>query len=410
MDNIAGSPVEGENFFGRDAAVRHLLDTLEHDDILLLGPRRIGKTSAARAVMASVREQDWRAIEINVASCRDEKGFLDKLEKTLQPELASIPARIRDSIGQAWGAISGRIKSVRVPVPGAGSLAIELGASQAEDWTEVGSDFLRLISEADERWLIYVDELPILLFHIIRNDPQAGVQRVRRFLDWFRNDVRALPAASRVRWLIAGSVGLDTLVQEHGMADTINSLNQQTLEPFTPEVATAMLVKLADRYHLELGELDAKSIVDAVQWPQPYYLQVVFNHLRRLISSHPQAKPASLIGQAVDKLIEPGTDNDFHHWEARLSQQLSAPDAAHAHALLDRAARDAGGVQAEYLLATLEERMANAPPDAAQKTFIRLSEILLRDAYWWADESSGAKRYRFRLEPLRRWWLRRNTL
>lgn len=97
------------------------------------------------------------------------------------------------------------------------------------DWTKVACDLLRLIVQAEQRWLIYVDELPILLFNIIRNDPQTGVQRVRRFLDWFRNDVRALPDARQVRWLVSGSVGLDTLVQQHGMADTINSMRHQTL-------------------------------------------------------------------------------------------------------------------------------------------------------------------------------------
>ena len=48
MDNIAGSPVEGKNFFGRNDIAQRLREILDHDDILLLGPRRIGKTSLAR--------------------------------------------------------------------------------------------------------------------------------------------------------------------------------------------------------------------------------------------------------------------------------------------------------------------------------------------------------------------------
>ena len=84
MDNIAGSPVEGANFFGRSAVAQDLWDTLQNDDILLLGPRRIGKTSAARAVMTLARDSGWKAIEINVAACVDEKGFLDKLGAELK--------------------------------------------------------------------------------------------------------------------------------------------------------------------------------------------------------------------------------------------------------------------------------------------------------------------------------------
>lgn len=410
MDNIAGSPVEGKDFYGRTAVVKHLQETLVNDDILLLGPRRIGKTSAARAVMVSVRNEGWRAIEINVASCTDEGAFLEKLNAALKPELASFAAKTKEAIGSAFNAIGARIKSVKVPVPGAGSLDLELSAPDAEDWTQVGSDVLRLIAQVDERWMIYIDELPILLFNIIRNDPQTGVQRVRRFLDWFRNDVRALPDASKLRWLISGSVGLDTLVQEHGMADTINSLNHQGLDAFAPNVAKAMLLELANHYQIDLNDEDAKSIVDAVQWPQPYYLQATFHHLRSLLVTNPEAKPADLIEQAIDRLIQPGSDNDFHHWASRLSQQLSRIDANHAQAMLNFAARDPNGARPENLLALLEQRMANAPSDEARTTFIRLRDILLRDAYWWPDESTGQKRYRFRLEPLRRWWLRRDTL
>ncbi len=410
MHNIAGSPVEGQDFFGRESIVARLQEILANDDILLLGPRRIGKTSAARAVMKKVRAAGWRAIEINVASCVDESGFLDKLEAALQPELSSLTARSAGAIGEALAAIGRRIKSVKIPLPGAGSLGVELGEGGAEDWTQVACDVLQLIAQMEERWLIYVDELPILLFNMIRNDPLTGVQRVRRFLDWFRNDVRALPDARKLRWLISGSVGLDTLVQEHGMADTINSLNHQGLEPFSTEVAVAMLVELADQYRIPLSEDDAGSIVTAVQWPQPYYLQATFHHLRSLIGANPGASAASLIEQAMDKLVQPGADNDFHHWQGRLSQQLSRADADHAQAMLNLAARDPSGARPESLLAALEERMGEATTEQARRTFIRLRDILQRDAYWWPDESSGAKRYRFRLEPLRRWWLRRDTL
>lgn len=410
MENIAGSPVEGENFFGRDADVARLRDILANDDILLLGPRRIGKTSAARAVMAQVRSEGWRAIEINVASCVDERGFLDKLETKLKPELASLAAKTLDAIGDTFSAMGSRIKSVKIPVPGAGSLGVELGDGDAEDWTKVACDLLRLIAQAEEPWLIYVDELPILLFNIIRNDPQNGVQRVRRFLDWFRNDVRALPNARKVRWLVSGSVGLDTLVQQHGMADTINSMNHQTLKAFREDVAIAMLDKLAARYAITWCADDGVSMVAAVQWPQPYYLQAAFHHLRDLMDANAATSPAGFIEQAIDRLAEPGTDNDFHHWEKRLYEQLCRSDADHALVLLNHIARDSNGVRAETLLAVLEERLPNATAEEARRTFINLRDILQRDAYWWPDDSSGARRYRFRLEPLRRWWLRRDTL
>lgn len=410
MDNIAGSPVEGENFFGRDNDVKHLSQILTNDDVLLLGPRRIGKTSIARAVMASVRAQGWRTIEINVASCMDERGFLDKLNTALTPELASIGSKISGAIADGFKAVTGRVKSIKVPIPGAGSLGVELGETNAEEWTKVGCDVIQLIGTAEERWLIYVDELPIMLFNIMRADPQAGTQRVRRFLDWFRNDVRALPGAHSVRWLVSGSVGMDTLVHQHAMADTINSLSHQTLAAFKDEVAVAMLLKLSTRYEIPMSPADAQVMVSAVHWAQPYYLQIAFHHLRASLSEHPDMPLAKLIDEAIDTMVQPGLDNDFHHWEQRLDIQLSHNDAAHARAMLTLSAQDPMGAKPEMLLGVIESRIPNETPEGAQRIFINLRDILERDAYWWPDVSSGAKRYRFRLEPLRRWWLRRNTL
>lgn len=410
MDNIAGTPVEGVNFFGRDKEAAVLEEALLHHDILLLGPRRIGKTSIARAVMTLVRNKSWRAIEINVASCEDERSFLEKLDEALKPELASIGARIMGSIGNSMSSVGGRIKSLKIPIPGAGALGVELGNSvNTEDWTKVGCELLELIGKVEQRWLVYVDELPIMLFTIMRVDPINGVQRVRRFLDWFRNDVRALPGAQAVRWLVSGSVGLDTLVQQHGMADTINSLSHRNLPPYSKPVAVDMLNTLATSYGIPLKQVDALAIVDALQWPQPYYLQIAFNHLRGLINANSTAKPSELIESAIAKMIEPGSDNDFHHWEKRLVQQLGNVNGGHARALLTIAAKDPSGARSSMLLAALQDRMPNALSDDVLATFVNLRDILVRDAYWWSAPTVDEKRFRFHLEPLRRWWIERNT-
>jgi len=412
MDNIAGSPVEGENFFGRNDIAQHLRQILDHDDILLLGPRRIGKTSLARAVMAITRKDGWKAIEIVVASCIDEKGFLDKLEGELKKAIDSRAGKLWDGVREKFGALGKRIKSLKFGGFGA-TAEVGLAGSDADDWITVGNELLALLGELDDRWLIYVDELPIMLFNIIRQDQTGGVLRVRRFLDWFRNDVRALAGAGKVRWLISGSVGLDTLVQEHGMADTINSLNHQNLPPFTDPLACQLIRELATSYKITLDDNAVRQVVDAVSWPQPYYLQIAFQQLRSLIAASPATPPQDLIETAIDQIIQPGVgaDNDFHHWEKRLDMQLAPPLAALAKALLAQSAARPGGTRAENLLDTVQQRHPGASDDEARALFVRLRDILLRDAYWLADDSSGSGRhYRFALEPLRRWWNRRNSL
>lgn len=409
MDNIAGSPVEGDNFFGRDAEVARFQEMLRHHDVLLLGPRRIGKTSLARAVLKAVEGHGWQAVEINVASCRDERGFVERLTKGIEMRARSLPAQVWAGLASRLGSLATRIESLQVSMPGVAGGSVRLRDAPLEDWTTVANDSLRLMAEGAHTWLIYVDELPIFLYQLLADDPADGAQRVRRFLDWFRNDVRGLPECRHVRWLVTGSVGLDTLVQRHRMADTINSLKHEALDPFDDDTAVAMIERLAASYRLALDTDGARALVEAVRWPQPYYLQLVFNRLRQLEAST-RRPPGGLIADAIERSVQPGEDNDYHHWEQRLSLQLGVGDASHAVALLTVAAQDADGARAEALYDRLRQRMPDDGEDAQRSRFVELRDILVRDGYWGLHEAGGARRYRFRLELLRLWWLRRHRL
>jgi hypothetical protein len=409
LDNIAGPPVEGENFFGRESEIATLWKTLHNHDVLLLGPRRIGKTSAARELMRVAEASNWHAIEVNIASCANEHAFVEKLAKCLEVHQKSWAAQVLARIGSRLSDFLQRLKGVKVGVPGTGSIALDLNAARCEDWTDLASDILLLMSEVRERWLIYVDELPVFLFSLIERDPATGVSRARRFLDWFRNDVRAMPECSQVRWLVTGSVGLDTLVQRHRMAATLNSMRHETLEPFTDSVAQQMVGKLAASYNVTMSADETTSFIRAIQWPQPYYLQLVFHFLRQSISATGKP-PRELIAQAIERTVQPEADNDFHHWEERLTTQLGNADAYRAVALLTVAAQKQEGAQPETLLTELQRHMLDYTADEQREKFIELRDILQRDAYWWPDESSGQRRYRFRLELLRLWWVRRRKL
>lgn len=356
--------------------------------------------------MRILRQNSWHVIEINVAACADERGFLDKLEIALKEKLGTggflEPLKLRLS------ALLNRVKSVKIPT-GAGSLGVELQES-TESWTDVGSEILKLIAELENRWLIYIDELPILLYTIIRTDPASGAQRVRRFLDWFRNDVRGLPETSRIRWLLSGSVGLDTLVQQHGMSDTINTLTPASLDPFSKDEAAALMTILADNYQLAITPADITALLELIGWLQPYYLQRAFSELRSLMNANPDQPAGALLELAVNGLATPGKDNDFNFWQQRLSMQLNASDARHAVTLLTASAARPHGVDGQRLVAILQEKLPTASDDDVLELFVRLRDILIRDGYWANDSSAGHRRYRFALEPLRRWWQRRYEL
>lgn len=407
MDNIAGPPVGGDNFFGRATDIARLVALLDQHDVLLLGPRRIGKTSLARAVMRvlATQAEPWLTVEINAASCQNEREFVDRcLDELRKLNLPKLRQWLQQA-GESAQDLFARVTKVEV----ASTAGVTLTEPKEPDWIKLANSLLEAIGNAKRRWLIYIDELPIFLVNLVKNDPAHGIARVRRFLDWFRNDVRRLPKGKAIRWLLTGSIGLDSLVQRHGMADTINSLSHQTLPPPSEAEACAMVLKIAHSNALALGCDDALALVQAVGWPQPYYLQKLLQLLREQRAHDATGTMAGQIERAIQALVEPSADNDFRHWETRLQDQLGTDDGAHALALLGRAAAKPEGLLAQNLFEVMQRRLPDSSEELQRLKFAQLRDALIRDGYWAARELDGARRYAFVLEPLRRWWHRRYT-
>jgi hypothetical protein len=54
IENIIGKPVSDQNFFGRDAELEDLESITKREHVLMLAPRRVGKTSLLHALAKHV--------------------------------------------------------------------------------------------------------------------------------------------------------------------------------------------------------------------------------------------------------------------------------------------------------------------------------------------------------------------
>lgn len=406
MKNIAGPPVEGNDFFGREAEINAIWGHLQDHDVLLLGPRRIGKTSISRMVCAKATQEGWKAIEVTVASCTDEAAFVAKLAEELRDASKSWSEQKRTAFAEWCGAILSRIRGASVS--GIGGISID--APSPQSWISLGNELVTtLLSVRGEHWLIYLDELPIFLYELLARDAQNGVLRVRQFLDWFRNDVRGKPGAERIHWLVSGSVGLDTLAQRYRMADTLNTFRQVGLAELGATEAEQLLRTLADGEGMRVSSTQLQRMIQLIGWAQPFYLQLAFNHLRGLVRPG-LAIEDSTVDTAVDQFLQPGQDNDFLHWKDRLRKQLGPDDGQLAIAILNLIARESNGELANVLLNKMVILAPHLTESSLRDRFIAVRDVLIRDAYITSEERDGERRYRFRLEPLRKWWRNRDQV
>ncbi len=384
MKISVGNPVEGDDFFDREQEQARAWRKLEGSHLLMLAPRRIGKTSLILRLCATAGQHGRYAVHCSFAKCESESDCIRELFNALATQ---------QSIGQRAKALFASIKSVKL-----GELGIEWHAASAEEWRKAGEELGKALSDGSDDWLVCIDELPVFIVNLLQQGDE-GRRRARAFLYWLR-DLRQTHYR-RVKWLLAGSIGLDTLAARLGLSDTINDLEPFPLDAFSEESAKRFLAELAASYSIEFGPELCDAVVRRVGWPVPYYLQLMFEHLREECLEQDKAPDIAMVAQVFEKLLGMGYRNHFDYWRQRLDEELGQPEAGYAVLLLSRICRSEPGEGQENLAQILGQRMGD--PNERDKMLNYLLEVLVSDGY--LIERQG--RYAFRLEWLRVYWQRR---
>jgi len=393
MRSVTGAPVEGDDFFDRAQEQRQMWRRLESDSLLLLAPRRIGKTSLMRALCADAADHGFRAMGLSFAPCEDEMGCIQELAKAVAAAESGIGADLA-RLQKGLAARLPNLKSIKI-----GPVGIDLAATDNPGWRAVGEALAAGIGDLDGRWLICVDEVPVFLLKLLGQDD--GRERVRGFLYWLRN--LRQDHHGGIRWVLAGSIGLDTVAARLGLGDTVNDLVPTPLGAFDPATADRFLQSLAESYAIRLTKPLRARLIEQLGWPVPYYLQIAFSKLYDLCDAG--AKPsAMLVDQVFVELLGPSHKGYFDYWRQRLGEELGTPDDGYAVHLLNHCCRDPQGAGRATLKLAMGERVQD--PDACEERLRYLLDILESDGYLFQVEG----RYRFRLDLLRRYWQARVAL
>lgn len=386
--NITGQVALGPDFFNRTAELARFWRDLESDNLLLLAPRRVGKTSLMRKMATDAPIHGYRAVFIDISPDRDEAHFVQHLFSAVRKGQAA--ERLVDRLVENW------LKKVagNVQEPGDRGTDAEFPPIDPENWQRLGEELVASLSTFGGKWLILVDELPIFLLTLLGSQSPDQRKRVREFLYWMRRLRQQYPS---IRWMLAGSIGLDAVATRLNMADTINDLWVATLGAFDRPTAELFLSALGKAYGVELSQAVRDRIFEHAGEAIPYYLQLIFHELR---DASAPITPES-VDVAIRNLLGPQNRNAFDYWRQRLFEELGTIDAGHAIAILNAACRDAAGARQSILGRTI--RLDDA--DARDEKLRYLLAVLQTDGYLWEEEET--RKWRFRSPLLRQYWERR---
>lgn len=384
MKISVGNPVEGDDFFDREDEQKQVWRKVEGSHLLMLAPRRIGKTSLILRLCSTATQHGRYAVHCSFAKCESESDCIRELFKALATQ---------QTVAQRSKALFERIKSVKL-----GPLGVDWHEAKPESWREAGEELGAALAEGDDEWLVCIDELPVFIINLLQQ-AEDGRRRARAFLYWLR-DLRQTHYR-RIKWLMAGSIGLDTLAERLRLSDTINDLEPFPLDAFSEDSALRFLEKLGNSYRLSLSEDIRRAIIARVGWPVPYYLQLMFSHLREECLDSGAVPDVAMIDKVFEKLLGKNYRNHFDYWHQRLEEELGQPEAGQAARILTLICRSTAGSSRDNLSHAFATIIQD--PESREKTLNYLLEVLASDGYLVEREC----RYAFRLEWLRVYWQRR---
>ena len=145
--NQTGKPVRNNDFYGRDEFLSALWQRIvEGVNILLLAPRRVGKSSLIFRLESEALQKGFEPLVISVSDAESEIQFIDRLLKKLNE-------RNQSAAKQLFNRLAKR-KFVRKTKKFSlfGAVTWEFGDDLNDRWKEVAEELARGLRELPSRW------------------------------------------------------------------------------------------------------------------------------------------------------------------------------------------------------------------------------------------------------------------
>lgn len=269
MKGAVGNWVMGEEFWGREhelTELRELLDGGAH--VLLVAPRRVGKTSLMHELGRRL-ESTHRCLFVDLEGAQSpadaiaELGLATRSHRSLWKRTQEVFRGLLDNV-----------ESI-----GAYEVSIKLREGTSAGWQTKGQRLLDSLSQHDEPIIVFMDELPILINRMLKGDDYQITPERRREADMFLSFLRAETSKRKgqVRFVAAGSIGLEPVLRQAGLSATINTFTAYELHPWDRATALGFLRAISEAKKLVLGPDVPERMIDRLGSAVPHHVQLFFD-------------------------------------------------------------------------------------------------------------------------------------
>jgi hypothetical protein len=378
--------------FGREHVINFIWEQLAGNSVLLVAPRRFGKTGVMNHILRRPRE-GYLPVYLEVEELEDPEGFAAALLtallehdslRALIGQVKSVPKRIADFFSSRVGKIKTEVLK--------------------DSWQAIARTLILEMEKADEALLFLIDEFPQFVENVAR---KHGVPAARGFLQWFRSiRMRQKDVLRRYRFVLGGSTSIDMTLRRLEVPDKLNDFFRVPIEPLGPEAARALLDALAAAHGIRLTPHARDAVFDLVAPPVPYFLQLLVAQVRM----EERLKGTELTEDDVRdiyrrRILGPTCRAYFDYYRQRL-HRYGEPAERAAFAILQEVAHAPSGRVSATVLYDAYRRARKR--GASPLEFDLIMADLETD--WYVLLDTKTNEYGFLLTVMRDWWLRFHRL
>jgi hypothetical protein len=392
-DLVVGSAARGADYFGQEALVEKLWGRLQKANVLLVAPRRFGKTSAMYRLLDEPRH-GFSPVYIDVEPVLSAADFMVELLAALLRDRRF--HRMLEFLRKETTAIGSFFRKLPEEIE-VGSLKIKLREHTdiPRHWTTYGDRLMAVLAKSDPRLLLLIDELAIMIESIVERDPKEAKQ----FLRWFR--AARIAPDTQTRFVISSSINLVGTLDALGVVDTVNDLHLERLKPFSPDVARAFIDEIFTAHAVSLSEHIRKAILALVGTPIPYLLAVFLSAILDRLRATRSELTLEVVRAAFEQdLLGGATSAVFSHYRSRIGQYYPGPQGQAAKAILGVLSRSHRAVRMDVVYQVFLQATNLPHSSASEEAFSQLMDKLVNDFY----VVNHRDRCGFHSRVLQLWW------
>lgn len=265
-----GNPAIGDDFIDREKEITQILSALKKDSVLLIAPRRFGKTSIMRR-LKELLDREGISVFLEVEDVYSPQRFVSEIVMALvENEQINKKTKIISTLKKGFQWFKENIEELETPVFKA-KLRSNIEADLKEDWIEKSRQVFEIISGTDENIYFIIDEFPIAIKNIEPKEAET-------FLHWFR---KLRQVTKNLKFVVGGSVSIDRVVRDVGGVSTINDFKRVRIGGFQKNVVLSVIEKTFKEeewvYKESLGE---KLLACTGEAYIPYFIAIMLSAIK----------------------------------------------------------------------------------------------------------------------------------